>query len=154
MRRFLVFCVLGLAGLVVFPTVAFAATKSGVEHFRLTSVNNRPGALLAQGVLTASGKDYPEPDKDLAVFPGGAFTIDHSGSATVTVNPKTCLATISLSGLYRLEDGYGKFKGIQGFGIYRGTTTGVVPRAADGTCSHRQPFSTVTTVSAIGPLAF
>jgi hypothetical protein len=155
MRRLLACAVVALAGFVVAPAVASASPTSGIEHFQLTAVNNNPGAILARGVFTASGVDYARHNTDLAVFSDGAFSIHHpGGTVSITVNPKTCLATFTFSGAYTINDGFGRYQGITGSGTYLGHSIGVVPRNPDGTCSHRPPFSSVTRISAEGPISF
>jgi hypothetical protein len=144
-----------LAGLVVAPAVASASPTSGIEHFQLTEVNNSPGAILARGVFTASGIDYERNNTALAVFPDGAFTIHHpGGTATFTINPRTCLLTGTITGAYTINNGYGRYQGIQGSGTYLAKVTGVVSRNPNGTCGHGQPFSTVTRIAAHGPISF
>jgi hypothetical protein len=155
MRRLVACALLALAGVVVAPAMASASPTSGIEHFQLTQVNNNPGAIIARGVFTASGVDYQRNNTDLAVFSDGAFSIHHpGGTATFTINPKTCLATFTFSGAYTINNGFGRYQGIKGSGTYLGHSTGVVPRNPNGTCSHGQPFSSVTRISAKGPISF
>ncbi len=155
MRRVVACCLMVVAGLLVVPAVASASPRSGLEHFTLTRVDNRPGAILARGAFFASGIDYQKGNTDLAVFAHGAFSIHHpNGGVSVKLNPKTCLLTVSLSGGYTINNGYGRFLGIHGYGIYRGDVTGVVPRQRNGSCSNRPPFSTVTRITAVGPVTF
>jgi hypothetical protein len=156
MRKAMVAIVL-TAAIAAFPAVASASPSSGIEHFQLTQVDNQPGAILARGVFTASGVDYSKSNRDLAVFSNGAFTIVHPQSestSTFTINPKTCLATFTFSGPYTVTNGFGAYQGIKGSGTYHGHSTGVVPRNPNGTCSHQEPFSTVTRITAEGPVSF
>jgi hypothetical protein len=155
MRRVMACCLVAVAGLFAAPAVALASPPSGLEHFVLTRVDNQPGAILARGAFWASGVEYGRANTDLAVFAHGAFSIHHpNGSVTVRLNPVTCLVTVSFSGTYQINNGYGRFKGIQGFGLYHGNSVGVAPRNATGTCSHRPPLSTTTRILAEGPVTF
>jgi hypothetical protein len=148
-------CLAAMAGLLVAPAVASATPRSGVEHLVLTRVDNRPGAILARGAFYASGVDYEQDHTDLAVFAHGAFSIHHpNGAVSATVNPKTCVLRVAFSGGYTINNGYGRFRRIEGFGVYRGDLTGVVPRRSNGTCSDRPPLSTVTRITAEGPVSF
>jgi hypothetical protein len=151
--------VVGLASVASFPEVASASSTSGTEHIQITTTNNNPGAVLARGVFTASGIDYPKSgDTDLFVFPTGAFTVHHpGGSAKFSLNPKTCLLRFNFAGSYTLKSGVGDYRGISGSGTYKGVETGVLPRKPNGTCNeskHAQPFSSVSHISASGPLSF
>ncbi len=121
----------------------------------MTEVNNSPGAIVARGVFTASGIDYLKNNTSLEVFADGAFTIHHpGGTTTFTVNPKTCLATFTITGAYTITNGYGRYQGIKGSGTYVAHSTGVLPRKANGTCSKGEPFGTVTHIAAHGPISF
>jgi hypothetical protein len=156
MKRVLLGSLVGLAGLVVAPAIASASPTSGTEHFQLTAVNDQPGAIVARGVFTASGIDYPKSNRDLAVFSDGAFTIHHPGGTNnFSVNQRTCLVTFTFTGSYTINNGYGRFQGITGSGTYSGRETGVLPRNANGTCDLKsQPFSTVQRIDAHGPVSF
>lgn len=151
--------VLALGTIAVFPTVASASPTSGTEHIQITTVNSNPGAVLARGVFTASGIDYPKgKNTDLFVFSDGAFTVRHMvSSQTFTLNPKTCLAKGALAGSYTLKAGVGGYQGITGSGTFKGLDTFVLPRNANGTCDEKnsaQPLSSVTRISASGPISF
>ncbi len=156
MKRLLACAFVAFAGLVVAPAVASASATSGTEHFQLTEVNNSPGAILARGVFTASGIDYSKNNTSLEVFADGAFTIHHPGGTQTppTINPKTCLATFTITGAYTINNGYGRYQGIKGSGTYVARVTGVLPRKPNGTCGFGEPFSTVTRIAAHGPISF
>jgi hypothetical protein len=150
---------LAIAGLIVTPAFAGAGANSGTETFQITQVNNGPGAVLAQGVFTASGINYPKTGStDLFVFPDGAFSVHHPiTSSTPTVNPTTCLFVESFSGSFTIKGGVGTYKGIAGSGTFSGTYTGVLPQNPNGTCDESrsaQPFSSVTSVSATGSVSY
>ena len=161
MKRRFVFSatVLALGAVASFPATASASAASGTEHIQITTTNNDPGAVLARGVFTASGIDYPKTHSaDLFVFPTGAFTVHHpGGSATFALNPTTCLLKFTFTGSYKLNGGVGAFQGMTGSGTYKGVETGVLPRNPNGTCDEQknaQPFSTVSRVTASGPVSF
>jgi hypothetical protein len=157
LRRVIGSAVLVVAVLVGLPAAVASAANStsGVEHFQVVRVDHRPGVILAQGVFNGRGIDYPRRSADLVVFRHGAFTIDHpNGSVTRQMDPRTCRVTISFSGTYQIDNGFGRFTGIEGFGFYQGSTVGTRPRNANGTCSDRPLFSKVTRISAVGPLSF
>ena len=159
MRKLVLAGLLLMAGAVLMTGVASASPTSGVEHFQITTVNDNPGGVLARGVFTASGTDYPKTGHtDLFVFADGAFTVHHpGGSESFSLNPQTCLVKITLSGSYSVKGGVGRYQGITGSGTYTGTVTGVLPRNPNGTCDTKknaQPFSTVQHISAKGPLSF
>jgi hypothetical protein len=157
MRRALVCCLIALTGALIAPAVASAGSaspKSGLEHLEVTAVDKNPAVVVASGVFGGAGVEYARAAGDLVVFRGGGFSIYPLGaSASTTIDPRTCLVTISLSGLYTIGNGFGVYKGILGvFGVYRGTTVGVASRHANGTCSNSPPYSTVTRISALGPI--
>ncbi len=150
---------IALGTIAVLPAVASASPTSGTERIQITTVNSNPGAVLARGVFTASGIDYPKAkNADLFVFSGGAFSVHHVvSSETFTLNPKTCLAKGDLAGSYSLKGGVGVYQGITGSGTFKGVDTFVLPRNANGTCDESnsaQPVSSVTRISASGPLSF
>lgn len=157
MRRVALFAALLFAGLLAAQSVASATPGSGTEHFQLTEVNNDPLFMLATGVFTASGIEYTKSTgtSNLAVFSNGTFVVHvPGGTSTTNINPRTCLETVRFSGSYTINDGFGAFEGITGSGTYLGHTTGVVPRNPNGTCSNGQPFSTLTSIYAKGPVSF
>ncbi|MGH9095342.1 MAG: hypothetical protein ACRDXE_09305 [Acidimicrobiales bacterium] len=117
---------------------------------------NGPAVIFARGVFNAGGTDLQRSKKDLAVFPGGAFTIHHpGGTASQTFNPRTCVSKVTGTGSYTIDQGYGTYQGIHGSGTYVFHSTFTAAHNADGTCnSHAQPTATYTTIEASGPLSF
>lgn len=158
-QRLLLTGLMAAAGIAIVPAVAWASPTSGTEHIQITTVDSNPGAVLARGVFTASGTDYPKGrNTDLFVFSDGAFMVRHLiSNQTFTLNPKTCLVKGSFTGSYTLNKGVGRYQGITGSGTFKGSETAVVPRNPNGTCNEKnsaQPFSSVTHISATGPLSF
>lgn len=142
------------------PAVASAAPRSGTEYVRIvsTSLSGAPGSIIARGLFTAGGRDYTGNNKDVAVFPGGGFTIHHpraDGTGTGTLNPSTCVARFSGSGTYSVNGGFGAYRGITGTGTYKVNTIATLPRKANGTCNTSGlPTASQTVVVASGPVSF
>ncbi len=159
MRKLLLVTALVVAVLTVSPALASASPSSGIEHFKIVTVNNQPGAVFAHGVFNAGGTDYSRTNRDLFVFPNGAFTARHPSSQSTVVsqssNPNTCAFTIVITGPYTLTNGYGAYQGISGSGTYVVTVHGIAPRKANGQCAPNAPPVTQTsTVLASGPVSF
>jgi hypothetical protein len=136
-------------------SVASASPSSGTEHFRLTFTSESgPGSIFATGLFNAGGTDYQGNNKDLAVFPNGAFTIHHPGGQfTFSLNPKTCVATLTGSGNYTLGQGYGVYKGLKGSGTYTLNGKLALNRKANGTCGNATT-AVAQRVVASGPVSF
>jgi hypothetical protein len=159
MRKLLLASALFVAVLCVSPALASASPSSGIEHFKIVSVDNQPGAVFARGVFNAGGTDFSRPNRDLFVFTGGALTAQHpSSKQTVlsqTFNMKTCALKLVITGPYTLGNGYGAYQGISGSGTYVVTVTAVAPRKANGQCApNAPPITQVSTVVASGPVSF
>jgi hypothetical protein len=155
MRRVIGFAAIGVMALLGMSSVASASPSSGTEHFRLTFTSqNGPGPVFATGVFNAGGTDYQGNNKDLAVFPTGAFTIHHPGGQfSFTLNPNTCVATLTGSGNYTLGQGYGAYKGLKGSGTYTANGRLALNRKANGTCGNATTAFEQTIVAS-GPVSF
>ena len=116
---------------------ALAATSSGTEHFSLasTSFSSNSESIIATGAFTAGGTDLSGNKVDKVKFPGGTFKIAHKGPSKGSLNPKTCLETITGTGKYTLSGGTGAYKGISGSGTYKLSIELVANRASNGKCS-------------------
>ena len=139
------------------PSVASASvTRSGMEHIRIVhnSLQN-PGVIIIKGVKADGGKDYSRGNKDLAVFPDGAFTIQHpGGNFTFDLNPATCVAHISGTGNYTLVNGFGAYRGLTGSGTYVFKGIFTFGRNNQGGCAVRQgPTAEQDIVRASGPFS-
>jgi hypothetical protein len=158
MRKLLVAASLVVGALMAFPAFASASASSGTEHFKIVNVNNQPGSIFARGVFSAGGTDYSRSNRDLFVFPDGAFTAVHPSSEQTVVsqsaNPKTCAFTAVITGPYTLNNGYGAYQGISGSGTYVVTVKGISPRKANGQCAFNAEGAQVSTVVASGPVSF
>jgi hypothetical protein len=160
LRRSLIAFVAALSVVLGWTGVAMAAPTSGTEHFRLVTTSlTGPDSIVARGVFTAGGTDYPgSHSTDLASFSNGAFLIHHpGGSSTGQVNPKTCVLTLTGSGNYTLNHGYGVYSGLTGSGTYTFKAIGTFPRNPNGTCDtsrSAQPTALQETILANGPVSF
>lgn len=120
------------------PGKAFAA-NGGTETFLLVfSSQHGHGAMFAHGVFTAGGRDYQGSSVDLAVFPNGAFNINHHGGhVKFHFNPTTCEGTLTGKSLpFTLSNGYGAYKGISGSGSADLHAKFATTRKQNGTCSN------------------
>jgi hypothetical protein len=144
-----------IAGSVWAPSIASASPSGGTEHFHLTFTSQSgPGPIFASGAFNAAGTDYQGSKTDLAVFPDGAFSIHHPGGTfSFTLNPKTCVATLSGSGDYTINQGYGVYQGIKGSGSYTLTGKLALNRKANGTCG-QQTVAEIEHIAAGGPVSF
>jgi len=114
---------------------------TGTEHFQLVTASATSNTLsaIATGVFTAGGVDHPGSSADTLTFPGGTFKVAPSaGTGTQTLNPKTCLLSISLKGTYKIFDGTGTYTGISGHGTCQLSTLGIAARSA-GKCTQNSP---------------
>ena len=114
---------------------------TGTEHFHI--VTTTPGATsesaIVTGVFTAGGVDHPGSKVDTLVFPTGSFKVAHSkGTGTQSLNPKTCLLTVTLKGTITLSGGTGAYAGISGSGTYHFSLLAVEGKSG-GTCSMTVP---------------
>jgi hypothetical protein len=152
--------VAGAAGAVVVAglTAASAAAPagSGTEHFQImtTSVTSNP-AVIAYGAFTGAAVDHQHEaiNKDTLTFPTGNLTISHSpGTGTHTLNPKTCLLTVSEHGTYTLGEGTGAYAGISGDGTYTLSIREIAARS-EGSCSMTaKPVAFQSIINAQGPV--
>jgi len=145
---------LGVVGFLAMPTAAFAGT-SATEHFTLVfSSQTGPGAIFATGAFKAGGTDYQGKRVDEAVFPDGAFKINHGAiHATFSFNSKTCTGRLSGSGPYKISGGYGAYTGIKGTGTATLHGTIETARNANGTCNPNDISAYTLTVHASGPVS-
>lgn len=145
---------LGVAISTALPALAYAST-SATEHFTLVfSSQSSPAAIFATGAFTAGGAVYQGNRVDEAVFPDGAFKIDHEAiHATFDFNAKTCTGRLSGSGPYKISGGYGVYAGIKGNGTATLHGTVDTARNANGTCNN-DVSAYALIVHASGPVSF
>ena len=149
---------LGATMAVSVPAAALAApgATSGTEHFKLVFTSQGgSGAIFASGVFTAGGTDYQGRRTDEAVFPDGAFKINHGSiHTTFRFSQKTCTGTLGGRGPYRLSTGFGSYAQIKGSGT--ATVHGRIETArnANGTCNFADVSAYSLIVTASGPVRF
>jgi hypothetical protein len=118
------------------------AAVSGNETFQImtTSVTGSP-SVITSGVFTAPGTDQENQKAGTSkfTFPTGTVSLKHSpGTGSQSLNPKTCLLTISLHGTYTFTGGTGAYAGITGGGTYKLSILGIAARSG-GKCSQSLP---------------
>ena len=105
------------------------------------------------GVVTAGGVDHSGSKVDTLVFPKGSFKVAHTGPATQTLNPKTCLLTVTGHGTYKISGGTGAYANITGSGTYTLSILAIVPKSG-GKCSTTMPPATFQQIiKASGPVS-
>ena len=128
---------------------------SGTEHFQLvtTSATSSTGHVIAYGVFTAPAVDHMGNSVDRFVFRNGSFKVKHSpGKGPQHFNAKTCLATVSQHGTYKISGGTGAYKGISGHGAYHYTILAIGARSK-GKCSmSKPPVAVEEIITASGPV--
>jgi hypothetical protein len=144
----------GIAVLAITAT-AFAATStpSSIEHWTVESTNpvSATAVLIARGPLTVGGTINLQTGH--VELPGGTLTLSHKQSwGTQGQNPRTCLATVTSSGTYKVTGGTGRYKGIHGQGTYRLTAYAIVKKVK-GTCATKVvPYAQTELLTATGSL--
>ncbi len=109
---------------------------SGTENFQImtTSATSSTSGVIAYGVFTAAGVDHSGNKSDTLVFPNGSFKVTHKGKGKQSVNPKTCLVTISEKAVITLSGGTGAYKGISGKGTAQLSILAIAAKSG-GKCS-------------------
>ena len=118
------------------PAVSTARTvNDSIQLMTTSATSNTLGAIDTGSVFTGAGVDHSGNNVDTLVFPGGTYKTRHgSGTGTQTLNPKTCLLTVSLHGTDTTFGGTGKFRGISGTGTWQASVLAIDARSA-GKCS-------------------
>jgi hypothetical protein len=134
-----------------------APAASGTEHFQImtTSATSKGSSIIAHGMFTAGGTTVSGNGSTSTVkFANGTFQINHSkGTGSKSFNPKTCLATINLTGTYTLLNGTGAYTNISGHGTYQLSILAVGAKSG-GKCSKTLPPPTFQQViKASGPVS-
>ena len=118
------------------------ATVSGTEHFQFISASPTSSklSLITSGVFTNPGVVHDGPNNVAKfVLAQGTITFKHSpGTGTHSLNPKTCLLTLTLHGTYQLLDGTGNYTGITGDGKYQASLLAILAKSG-GKCSQTAP---------------
>lgn len=114
---------------------------SGTESIQLitTSATATTRSAIATGLFTAGGIDHAGPTVDTLVFPQGTYKVAHSkATGPQTLNPKTCLLTVSQHGTFKAFGGTGQYTGIRGRGKYHLSILAVLARSG-GKCTMAKP---------------
>jgi hypothetical protein len=87
-------------------------------------------------------------------LPGGTLTLSHHQAwGTQGENPRTCLATVTSAGTYRVSGGTGRYRHISGHGTYRLTAYAIVRRINGHCATNVTPYAQTELLTADGPLA-
>ena len=115
---------------------------SSTEHVQImsTSTTSATASAIGYGVFTAAGTaQLGSARAGTIAFPGGTIKLSHhAGKGTMHFSPKTCLATLSQPGTFKITGGTGKYAGITGHGTYQLSFTFIAARIA-GKCSTAVP---------------
>ena len=143
----------GIAALTITATaVAAASTAPGTEHWTVESTNpvSATAVLIARGPLTVGGTINLLTGH--VKLPGGTLTLSHKQSwGTQGESHRTCLATVTSSGTYKVTGGTGRYEGIHGHGTYRLTAYAIVKKV-NGKCATDVPYAQTELLTATGPL--
>jgi hypothetical protein len=135
-------------------TVAAAASSapSDTEHWIAESTNpvSAIATLIARGPLTVGGTINFETGH--VNLPGGTLTLSHHQvHGTQGENPRTCLATVTSSGTYKITGGTGLYRHVTGHGSYSLVAYAIV-KNVKGKCSVSVPYAQTELLTATGPL--
>ena len=145
----------GIAALAVTgATVAAAASSapSATEHWIAESTNpvSATATLIARGPLTVGGTINFETGH--VSLPGGTLTLSHHQvHGTQGENARTCLATLTSSGTYKITGGTGVYRHVAGHGSYSLVAYAIVKKVK-GKCSVSVPYAQTELLTATGPL--
>ena len=144
----------GIAALAITATaVAATSTPSGIEHWTVESTNpvSATAVLIARGPLTVGGTINLQTGH--VKLPGGTLTLSHKQSwGTQSENPRTCLATVTSSGTYKVTGGTGRYTRVQGHGTYRLTAYAIVKKVKGKCAINVVPYAQTELLTATGPL--
>jgi len=130
-----------------------SSTPSGIEHWTVESTNpvSAIATLIAHGPLTIGGTINLQTGH--VQLPGGTLTLSHHQAwGTQGENPRTCLATVTSAGTYRVAGGTGRYRHISGHGTYTLTAYAIV-RKTNGHCATKViPYAQTELLTANGPL--
>ena len=146
------------AGIIAFAvpgaTAAGASsTPSAIEHWTVESTNpvSAIATLIARGPLTIGGTINLQTGH--VKLPGGTLTLSHKQSwGTRGENPRTCLATVTSSGTYKVTGGTGRYTRVQGHGTYRLTAYAIVKKVKGKCAINVVPYAQTELLTATGPL--
>ena len=144
----------GVAALAITAkAVAATATPSGIEHWTVESTNpvSATAVLIARGPLTVGGTINLQTGH--VKLPGGTLTLSHKQAwGTQRENPRTCLATVTSSGTYKVTGGTGRYQRVHGHGTYSLTAYAIVKKVKGKCATNVVPYAQTELLTATGPL--
>ena len=144
----------GIAAVSITATaVAETSTSSGIEHWTVESTNpvSATAVLIARGPLTVGGTINLQTGH--VKLPGGTLTLSHKQAwGTQGENPRTCLATVTSSGTYKVSAGTGRYARIHGHGTYSLTAYAIVKKVKGKCATNVVPYAQTELLTATGPL--
>jgi hypothetical protein len=144
--------VLAIIGLTA-ANAAAGTRPPATEHFEAMSTNpvSAVATLIARGPVTIGGTVNLETGH--AVLHGGKLTLAHHQlHSSSTFSKRTCLATLTSSGTYRITGGTGRYRLVRGHGDYRLTAYAIVAKVR-GKCEVKVvPYAQETLLTASGPI--
>jgi hypothetical protein len=147
----------GIAALAATAAVTAAAAASSApsrtEHWIAESTNpvSATGTLIARGPLTAGGTVNFESGH--VTLPGGTLTLTHHQvRGSQGESARTCLATVTSTGTYKITAGTGKYLHLTGHGSYS-LVAYAVEKKVKGKCSEGVPYAQTELLTATGPLS-
>jgi len=144
----------GVAALAITAkAVAATAMPSGIEHWTVESTNpvSATAVLIARGPLTVGGTINLQTGH--VKLPGGTLTLSHKQSwGTQGENPRTCLATVTSSGTYKVTGGTGRYQRVHGHGTYSLTAYAIVKKVKGKCATNVVPYAQTELLTATGPL--
>lgn len=152
-------CAMAVTGVTVASAASPAGARPGIagtEHFyaMTTSPTSTQDSAIATGVFTAGGVDMTGRTVDTLKFPRGTFKVNHGAtSGKQTLNPKTCLFTVSETATYTISGGTGAYAGISGQGTAKISILAVASRNSKGQCSQTlTPVAWQQVIEGSGPI--
>jgi hypothetical protein len=146
----------GIAVLAVTGATAAAASSSArssaTEHWIAESTNpvSATATLIARGPLTVGGTINLE--TGYVKLPGGTLTLSHHQvHGSQGESARTCLATLTSSGTYKVAGGTGRYRHVTGHGSYSLVAYAIVKKVK-GKCSDSVPYAQTELLTATGPL--
>jgi hypothetical protein len=134
-------------------TAAVASSApSSTEHWIVESTNpvSATATLIARGPLTVGGTINLETGH--VTLPGGTLTLSHHQvHGTQGESARTCLATVTSTGTYKVADGTGLYRHVTGHGSYSLVAYAIVKKV-NGKCSDTVPYAQTELLTATGPL--
>jgi len=153
-RAALLLAAAGFAALTVTGAAALAAssTPSGTEHWIVESTNpvSAIATLIARGPLTVGGTINLQTGH--VKLPGGTLTLTHHQVHGANgESARTCLATVTSSGTYKVTGGTGRYRHVTGHGSYH-LVAYAIEKKVNGKCSNGVPYAQTELLTATGPL--